>query len=58
MTEESGTEGFPRPTLHHLNLKTRRLDEMIAWHGAEWGVRAMRYFPCGAWRTQADANHR
>src|SRR5258708_2289216 len=58
MSDDSGAESFPRPTLHHVNLKTTRLDEMIAWYGAVLGMQANHYFPGGAWLTNDAANHR
>ena len=47
-----------RPTLHHFNLKTSRLDEMIAWYGVVVGMRPNYSFPGGAWLTNDGANHR
>src|SRR5271169_4503399 len=42
-----------KPKLHHVTIKTSRLDEMIAWYalvvGAEQGA---------AWMTNDAANHR
>src|SRR5713101_5013936 len=46
------------PTLHHVNLKTRRLDEMIAWYGMTVGMPVQYRFAGGAWLTNDDANHR
>src|SRR4051812_22201598 len=48
----------PRPRLHHVNLKTCRLDEMIDWYAAVVGVSVQHKFPGGAWLTNDDANHR
>jgi catechol 2,3-dioxygenase len=47
-----------RPTLHHLNLKTLRLQEMIDWYTTVVGMRVMFQFPGGAWLTNDAANHR
>ncbi len=47
-----------RPILHHFNLKTSRLDEMIAWYGVVVGMQANYTFPGGAWLTNDEANHR
>jgi catechol-2,3-dioxygenase len=58
MTDESGKTRFARPALHHVNLKTRRLDEMIAWYGTVLGMEENHYFPGGAWLTNDAANHR
>jgi catechol 2,3-dioxygenase len=46
------------PTLHHVNLKTCRLDEMIAWYGTMLGMRVQHRFAGGAWLTNDGANHR
>jgi catechol 2,3-dioxygenase len=46
------------PRLHHVNLKTRRLDEMIAWYGTTVGMRVQHRFAGGAWLTNDGANHR
>lgn len=46
------------PTLHHVTLKTTRLDEMIAWYGNTVGMTANFKFPGGAWTSNDEANHR
>jgi catechol-2,3-dioxygenase len=40
-------DGAPLPTLHHINLKTTRLQEMIDWYGTTVGM-----------LTNDAANHR
>lgn len=52
------SKGAPRPRLHHVNLKTCRLDEMIAWYGTVVGMTIQHKFPGGAWLTNDEANHR
>ena len=47
-----------RPRLHHVNLKTRRLQEMIDWYGEVVGTEVTFQFPGGAWITNDEANHR
>ncbi len=47
-----------RPTLHHFNLKTSRLQEMIEWYGIVVGMKPNYAFPGGAWLTNDEANHR
>lgn len=47
-----------RPTLHHVNLKTNRLQEMIDWYGLVVGTTVTHQFPGGAWLTNDAANHR
>ena len=54
----SQSNGVARPRLHHVNLKTCRLDEMIAWYGTVVGSSVQHQFPGGAWLTNDDANHR
>src|SRR5438874_11336843 len=54
------TEGnvITRPTLHHVNLKTTRLQEMIDWYATVVGMSPTYQFPGGAWLTNDAANHR
>ena len=47
-----------RPSLHHVTLKTARLDEMIAWYATVVGMKPNFHFPGGAWLTNDEANHR
>jgi catechol 2,3-dioxygenase len=46
------------PILHHVNLKTHRLQEMIDWYSRVLGMRITHQFPGGAWLTNDGANHR
>jgi catechol-2,3-dioxygenase len=46
------------PVLHHVNLKTCRLQEMIDWYGLVVGMRVQHQFVGGAWLTNDAANHR
>src|SRR3954452_18026778 len=46
------------PTLHHVNLKTPRLREMIDWYGLVVGMRPTYAFAGGAWLSNDAANHR
>jgi catechol 2,3-dioxygenase-like lactoylglutathione lyase family enzyme len=46
------------PKLHHINLKTTRLQEMVDWYGKVVGAEAVFQFPGGAWLTNDGANHR
>jgi catechol-2,3-dioxygenase len=46
------------PTLHHVNLKTTRLKEMIDWYGTVAGLKPQHVAPVGAWLTNDAANHR
>jgi len=55
---ESGGAAFARPRLHHINLKTTRLQEMIDWYGEVVGTEVTFQFPGGAWLTNDGANHR
>ena len=45
------------PALHHVNLKTPRLQEMIDWYGVV-GMRVTHAFDGGAWLSNDGANHR
>lgn len=47
-----------RPKLHHVNLKTTRLREMIDWYGEVVGADVTFEFEGGAWLTNDEANHR
>jgi catechol 2,3-dioxygenase len=46
------------PTLHHVNLKTPRLDEMIDWYAEVVGTETIHKYEGGAWLTNDGANHR
>jgi catechol 2,3-dioxygenase len=52
------TSKISQPTLHHVNLKTTRLKEMIDWYGTVVGSKPNFQFPGGAWLTNDTANHR
>ena len=58
MSQVSENNAVPRPTLHHINLKTSRLQEMIEWYGTVLGMTSNYTFPGGAWLTNDEANHR
>ena len=47
-----------KPVLHHVNLKTIRLQEMIDWYATTVGLTSVFQFPGGAWLTNDAANHR
>lgn len=47
-----------RPVLHHVTLKTTRLQDMIDWYGEVAGLKPNFLFPGGAWLTNDAANHR
>jgi catechol 2,3-dioxygenase len=47
-----------KPILHHVNLKTIRLQEMIDWYGMVVGAKTNFQFGGGAWLTNDRANHR
>jgi catechol 2,3-dioxygenase len=52
------TETVPRPRLHHVNLKTNKLQEIIDWYSTVLGMEVVHQFPGGAWLSNDDANHR
>jgi catechol-2,3-dioxygenase len=47
-----------RPKLHHVNLKTNRLEEMVDWYGVLLGTEVLFQYPFGAWISNDEANHR
>ena len=49
---------LPLPILHHVNLKSTRLQEMIDWYATVVGLNTVFQFPGGAWLTNDTANHR
>ncbi len=50
--------GTPNPTLHHVNFKTTRVQEMIDWYGLVIGLEVTHRFEGGAWLSNDAANHR
>jgi catechol 2,3-dioxygenase len=56
MSDQSGT--IPLPRLHHINLKTTRLQAMVDWYVKVVGAEVAFQFPGGAWLTNDGANHR
>lgn len=58
MSHRSERTAIIGPTLHHINLKTLRLQEMIDWYATVLGMQANYQFPGGAWLTNDEANHR
>jgi catechol 2,3-dioxygenase len=49
---------MPKPSLHHVTLKTTRLQEMADWYATVLGMETMHTGPFGAWLTNDEANHR
>jgi len=47
-----------RPSLHHVTMKTSRLDEMIKWYALVVGTQVQFRNETAAWTTNDDANHR
>jgi catechol 2,3-dioxygenase len=47
-----------RPTFHHFNLKTTRLQELIDWYATVVGAEVTFQDATGAWLTNDAANHR
>jgi catechol 2,3-dioxygenase len=47
-----------RPTFHHVNLKTTRLQEMVDWYATLVGAEVTFQDATGAWLTNDAANHR
>jgi catechol 2,3-dioxygenase-like lactoylglutathione lyase family enzyme len=51
-------ERMIKPTMHHVNLKTNRLNEMIDWYASVIGTKVNFQFPGGAFISNDRANHR
>src|SRR3981189_2753243 len=47
-----------RPKIHHINLKTTRLQEMIDWYSGVVGPEVTFQDGTGAWLSNVEANHR
>lgn len=47
-----------KPTFHHFNLKTTRLDQMIEFYGTLVGAEVIFRDQTGAWLSNDEANHR
>jgi catechol 2,3-dioxygenase len=47
-----------RPSLHHVTMKTSRLDEMIEWYGLVVGTQVQFRNEVAAWTSNDEANHR
>jgi catechol 2,3-dioxygenase len=47
-----------KPSLHHVNIKTTRLQEMIDWYITVVGAKVNFRFPGGAFLSNDRANHR
>ncbi len=58
MSQGSENNAVIGPTLHHINLKTSRMQEMIDWYSTVLGMKSAYQFPGGAWLTNDAANHR
>ncbi len=58
MSQASEGTATMRPTLHHINLKTTRLQAMVDWYATVVGSTSTFQFPGGAWLTNDEANHR
>jgi hypothetical protein len=44
----SSVDQVIKPTMHHVNLKTTKLQEMIDWYGLVIGAKVNFQFPIGA----------
>ena len=47
-----------RPTLHHVTIKTSRMDKMIEWYGTVVGAKVQFRDQGACWMTNDEANHR
>ena len=46
-----------KPTLHHVTMKTSRLDDMIAWYALVLGAQVQFRDATACWMTNDAANH-
>lgn len=46
----------PRPSLHHIDLKTTRLQGMIDWYGMEAGTEPVFQYESGTWFSSDDSS--
>src|SRR5437016_14099254 len=58
MSQGSEGNAIKRPILHHANLKTTRLQEMIDWYATVVGMSPTYQFPGGPCLSNVAANHR
>ena len=58
MGSNTSQAGLASPTLHHVNLKTTRLQELIDWYGTVLNTKVLFQYPLGAWISNDRANHR
>lgn len=56
--DDMSDTGPIRPSFHHVNLKTTRLQEMIDFYGTLVGAEVIHQDAVGAWLSNDDANHR
>lgn len=56
MSDDS--ESVIKPSLHHVNIKTTRLQEMIDWYVTVLGATVNFRFPGGAFLSNDRSNHR
>lgn len=47
-----------KPKLHHVTIKTKRLEEMVKWYGVVVGAGVQFMDASNAWTTNDGANHR
>jgi len=58
VSEHGADTPAAQPLLHHVNLKTVRLGEMVEWYGVVLGMVANHVCDTGAWLSNDAANHR
>jgi catechol-2,3-dioxygenase len=47
-----------KPKLHHVGVRTARLEEMIEWYSTVLGAEVVQRHEAAAWLTTDDASHR
>ncbi len=55
---DRGQAAVPRPMLHHVQLQTNRLAEMVRWYSSTLGLIISHRGSSAAWLTNDEANHR
>jgi catechol 2,3-dioxygenase len=58
MSETNGDIPMIRPKLHHVTIKTSRLDDMVKWYALVVGAEVNFRDQVAAWMTNDAANHR
>src|ERR1700704_4507402 len=58
MSVKDNVESLPCPVLHHVNLKTTRMPEMIDWYAFAVGMEPSWIAPAACWLKNDGTHHR